>query len=93
MYDAQPIRSDVVGARTASIVDIVVSSNKTVFVMETGYPVNKDDASTFAPVNDSALPGVLNFTYANQAAYATGVVDAVVAAGGSGLFYFEMVRS
>jgi hypothetical protein len=86
MLVASPIGFTNVSDRVAAAMSVVAGTNKSVFIMETGYPVNADN-------NTHNVPSVFNFTVDAQAAYAAGVVKAVRDAGGTGVLYFKFTES
>jgi hypothetical protein len=98
MVVAQPSHAAVVGDRVAAVQKVLRASpgvSSTVFVMETGYPVLAASKGHGVPTfkNGTALPMELRFSQDTQAQYCRDVVAAVHAAGGCGLFYFDMTPS
>jgi hypothetical protein len=85
MFVASPLGCSNVSDRVRLVMGLVKSQGKSVFIMETGYPVNAD--------NNTAAPAALNFTVEAQAAYAAGTVDAVRNVGGAGILYFKFTES
>ncbi len=81
MYISDPTRGTIVGSRVGEVVR-QLNNTKPVFIMETGYPVD-------APSNHPNV-SVLNFSYANQAAYIDISFDSVVKEGGCGYLFFKM---
>lgn len=86
MLVSSPLGCTNVSDRVAQAMAVVAGTNKSVFIMETGYPVNADD-------NTHDVPAVFNFSTESQAAYASGVVNAVRAVGGAGVLYFKFTNS
>jgi hypothetical protein len=107
MLAAWPVEGSIVGERLTAVLAALRNASSSLpactgsspskcavdaFVMETGYPVNHDNASTF-PQNSTALPAALAFSYANQATYVQQAALSVLRAGGIGFFYFDMTPS
>ena len=81
---AAPCQSAVIGDRVKKA--IAASSGKSVFIMETGYPV-------YGGANQSGLPEVANFTNFNQEQCINASLNAVRASGGKGFMYFKFAES
>lgn len=89
MLVAWPVQGFVVGNRIRNLTAAIANVSKRVFVMETGYPALNPAAQPQPPTGAR----VLNFSEANQAAYASQAVMSVAAAGGVGLFFFQATQS
>jgi hypothetical protein len=88
MYAATPIAGINVSQRVAAVLAVlkrVGDNSKSVFVMETGYPTDA--------VENSSYPSAVNFSQSSQAVYVAEVIEEVHRVGGSGLFYFKFVPS
>ena len=93
MYVATPVMPEVVGERIQAVRRALQPNASlsaplpAIMIMETGFPVLHGNTTTFS--NGTELPPELMWSEAHQAAYITGLVDAVRAASGAGVLYFD----